>query len=64
MSRNPTLALALASTTRVAAIGPVVESALGERGVRVDIATSKPFVMKLTWSGLIAEKLGQAAELS
>jgi uroporphyrinogen-III synthase len=53
---EPALAAALAAT-RVAAIGPVVESALGERGVRVDIATSKPFVMKHL-VGLIAEKLG------
>jgi uroporphyrinogen-III synthase len=42
--------------TRVAAIGPVVEAALGERGVRVDILTGKPFVMKHL-VGLIAEKL-------
>ena len=53
---GPVLAAALAST-RVAAIGPVVEAALGERGVRVDIATSKPFVMKHLVA-LIAEKLG------
>ena len=53
---EPMLASAL-SSTRVAAIGPVVEAALGERGVRVDIATSKPFVMKHL-VGLIAEKLG------
>jgi uroporphyrinogen-III synthase len=45
------------SSTRVAAIGPVVESALGERGVRIDIATTKPFVMKHL-VGLIAEKVG------
>lgn len=50
------LAAALAST-RVAAIGPVVEGALGARGVRIDIATSKPFVMKHL-VGLIAEALG------
>lgn len=56
---EPMLASAL-SSTRVAAIGPIVEAALGERGVRVDIATSKPFVMKHL-VGLIAEKLGQAA---
>ena len=55
---EPALAAALAAT-RVAAIGPVVESALGERGVRVDIATSKPFVMKHL-VGLIAEKLGSS----
>ena len=55
---EPALAAALAAT-RVAAIGPVVESALGERGVRVDIATSKPFVMKHL-VGSIAEKLGGA----
>jgi uroporphyrinogen-III synthase len=53
---EPALAAALA-TARVAAIGPVVESALGARGVRIDIATSKPFVMKHL-VGLIAEKLG------
>ena len=55
---EPALSAALAAT-RVAAIGPVVESALGERGVRVDIATSKPFVMKHL-VGSIAEKLGRA----
>ncbi len=53
---EPALAAAL-SSTRVAAIGPIVESALGERGVRIDIATTKPFVMKHL-VGLIAEKLG------
>jgi uroporphyrinogen-III synthase len=45
--------------TRVAAIGPIVEAALGERGVRVDISTDKPFVMKHL-VGLIGEKLGAA----
>jgi len=58
-SIEPALAAALAAT-RVAAIGPVVESALGERGVRVDIAISKPFVMKHL-VGSIAEKLGRAS---
>jgi uroporphyrinogen-III synthase len=43
--------------TRVAAIGPIVDAALVERGVRVDILTDKPFVMKHL-VGLIAEKLG------
>jgi uroporphyrinogen-III synthase len=32
--------------TRVAAIGPVVVSALGERGARIDVTPDKPFVMK------------------
>jgi len=50
------LATALART-RVAAIGPIVDAALRERGVRVDILTDKPFVMKHL-VGLIAEKLG------
>ena len=45
--------------TRVAAIGPIVEAALGERGVRVDISTDKPFVMKHL-VGLIADELGAA----
>ena len=54
---EPALTAAL-SSTRVAAIGPIVESALGERGVRIDIATSKPFVMKHL-VGLIADKLGR-----
>jgi uroporphyrinogen-III synthase len=58
-SIEPALAAALAAT-RVAAIGPIVESALGERGVRVDIATSKPFVMKHL-VGSIAEKLGRGS---
>jgi uroporphyrinogen-III synthase len=53
---EPALAAALAHT-RVAAIGPIVDAALGERGVRVDILTDKPFVMKHL-VGLIAEKLG------
>jgi uroporphyrinogen-III synthase len=39
------LAAALANT-RVAAIGPVVVSALVKHGVRIDIAPDKPFVMK------------------
>jgi uroporphyrinogen-III synthase len=42
--------------TRVAAIGPVVVAALGARGVRVDIAPDKPFVMKHL-VGLIADAL-------
>ena len=42
---------------RVAAIGPIVEAALTERGVRPHILTDKPFVMKHL-VGLIAEKLG------
>ena len=55
---EPELTGALA-TTRVAAIGPVVSDALTGRGVRIDISTSKPFVMKHL-VGLIAEKLGPA----
>lgn len=55
---EPALAAALART-RVAAIGPIVDAALGERGVRVDILTGKPFVMKHL-VGLIADKLGAA----
>ena len=55
---EPALTAALAKT-RVAAIGPVVHAALAERGVRVDIDTSKPFVMKHL-VGLIAEALGSA----
>ena len=43
--------------TRVAAIGPIVEAALVERGVHPHILTDKPFVMKHL-VGLIAEKLG------
>ncbi|HET6151162.1 MAG TPA: uroporphyrinogen-III synthase [Polyangia bacterium] len=50
------LSAALART-RVAAIGPIVDAVLRERGVRVDILTDKPFVMKHL-VGLIAEKLG------
>jgi uroporphyrinogen-III synthase len=50
------LGAALAGTC-VAAIGPVVEAALGARGVRVDINTGKPFVMKHL-VGLITERLG------
>jgi uroporphyrinogen-III synthase len=55
---EPELTGALA-TTRVAAIGPIVSDALTGRGVRIDISTSKPFVMKHL-VGLIAEKLGPA----
>ncbi len=55
---EPALAAAL-SSTRVAAIGPIVDAALAARGVRIDIATNKPFVMKHL-VGLIAEKLGPA----
>jgi len=51
--------VAALARTRVAAIGPIVEAALGERGVRPDILTDKPFVMKHL-VGLIAEKLGAA----
>jgi uroporphyrinogen-III synthase len=46
--------------TRVAAIGPVVVTALAERGARVDIAPEKPFVMKHL-VGLIAGALAQAS---
>jgi uroporphyrinogen-III synthase len=53
---EPELAAALAHT-RVAAIGPVVEAALVERGLRPHILTDKPFVMKHL-VGLIAQKLG------
>ena len=49
--------VAALARTRVAAIGPIVEAALGERGVRPHILTDKPFVMKHL-VGLIAEKLG------
>lgn len=52
---GPGLLAALARTA-VAAIGPVVVGALSERGARVDIVTSKPFVMKHL-VGLIAERL-------
>ena len=54
-SLEPSLNSALAKT-QVAAIGPVVHAALEERGVRVDINTGKPFVMKHL-VGLITEKL-------
>jgi uroporphyrinogen-III synthase len=52
---EPALGAALARTC-VAAIGPVVDAALTALGVRVDINTGKPFVMKHL-VGLIAERL-------
>ena len=51
--------VAALARTQVAAIGPVVRAALDELGVRVDIDTGKPFVMKHLVS-LIADKLRPA----
>jgi uroporphyrinogen-III synthase len=57
---EPALADAL-SKTRVAAIGPVVVGALAARGVRIDIAPEKPFVMKHL-VGLLTDALGGGGE--
>jgi len=55
----PEALVAALGRTRVAAIGPVVVSALGERGARADITPDKPFVMKHLVA-MLADALGAA----
>jgi uroporphyrinogen-III synthase len=44
--------------TKVAAIGPIVVAALGERGVGIDIVPEQPFVMKRMTAAIAAALVG------
>src|SRR4029453_16052866 len=46
---------------KVAAIGPIVVSALAERGVKADIVPEQPFVMKRLTAATPAGRAGRAA---
>jgi uroporphyrinogen-III synthase len=53
----PPALVSVLAKTRVAAIGPIVAGELVKRGVRVDIAPDKPFMMKHL-VGMLVEALG------